>query len=98
MKTPKKQRSEEKLNISIEDAIKSISDNKKIEAIANDEPKHKIFTKFWSMPNGINSDKVWKNQRDQRAESEIIRRQRKNDSNEDVGFWNKLKNRHKTSY
>ena len=98
MNTPKKHKSEEKLNISIEEAIKNISANKKIEATATDEPKQKIFTKFWSMPNGINSDKVWKTQRDQRAESEIIRRQRKNEASEDVGFWDKLKNRHKTSY
>ena len=50
------------------------------------------------MPNGLNSDRVWKSQREQRAESEIIARQRKHDDHEDESLLNKLKKRHKISY
>ena len=96
-----KKKTNEKANISIEDAIKNISaNNTKIDLNVNaeDEQKPRIFSKFWSMPNGLNSDKVWKTQREQRAESEIIARQRKHDGVEDEGILMKIKKRHKISY
>lgn len=94
-----KKKTNEKANISIEDAIKNISSIKtKLEVNADDEQKPRIFSKFWSMPNGLNSDKVWKTQREQRAESEIIARQRKHNDVEDEGILMKIKKRHKISY
>lgn len=95
-----KKKTNEKPNISIEDAIKNISSNNKIDLKVNaeDDQKTRIFSKFWSMPSGINSDKVWKTQRDQRAASEIIARQRKHDDAEDEGILMKIKKRHKISY
>lgn len=97
-----KKKTSEKVNISIEDAIKNISYNNKtkidLKVSDEDEQKPRIFSKFWSMPNGLNSDKVWKTQREQRAESEIIARQRKHDDVEDEGILMKIKKRHKISH
>lgn len=101
MESPKaKAKSVERLNISIEDAIKNISATNKLDTANSNtvEPEQKIFKKFWSMPSGVNSDKVWKNQRDQRAESEIIARQRKHDDLQDEAFLKSLKIKHKISY
>ena len=97
----KKASKEEKASISIEEAIRKIStSNNRIDLSKTEdaEANPKIFTKFWSMPNGLNSDRVWKSQREQRAESEIIARQRKHDDHEDESLLNKLKKRHKLSY
>ena len=101
LKSPKaKAKSVERLNISIEDAIKNISATNKLDSANSNtvEPEKKIFRKFWSMPTGVNSDKVWKNQRDQRAESEIIAKQRKQDELQYEAFQKTLKIRHKMSY
>ena len=97
-------------NINIEDAIRAISraDQHKTsksptaEMLEAAEFKPRIFSKFWSV-GGANSenqksDKVWKTQREQRAESEIIARQRKRDGVEDESLIQKLRRRQKISY
>ena len=92
-------------NINIEDAIRAISraDQHKTsqsptgELLEDSEFKPRIFSKFWSAENQ-KSDKVWKTQREQRAESEIIARQRKRDDVEDESLIQKLRRRQKISY
>ena len=92
-------------NINIEDAIRAISraDQRKTsqsptgELLEDSEFKPRIFSKFWSAENQ-KSDKVWKTQREQRAESEIIARQRKRDDVEDESLIQKLRRRQKISY
>ena len=92
-------------NINIEDAIRAISraDQRKTsqsptgEMLEDSEFKPRIFSKFWSAENQ-KSDKVWKTQREQRAESEIIARQRKRDDVEDESLIQKLRRRQKISY
>ena len=97
-------------NINIEDAIRAISraDQHKTsksptaEMLEAAEFKPRIFSKFWSV-GGANSenqksDKVWKTQREQRAESEIIAKQRKRDDVEDESLIQKLRRRQKISY
>ena len=92
-------------NINIEDAIRAISraDQHKTsqsptaEMLEDSEFKPRIFSKFWSAENQ-KSDKVWKTQREQRAESEIIARQRKRDDVEDESLIQKLRRRQKISY
>ena len=93
-------------NINIEDAIRAISraDHHKIsqtsiktETLEDSSLKPRIFSKFWSAENQ-KSDKVWKTQREQRAESEIIARQRKRDDVEDESLIQKLRRRQKISY
>ena len=91
--------------INIEDAIRAISraDQRKTnqsptgELLEDSEFKPRIFSKFWSAENQ-KSDKVWKTQREQRAESEIIARQRKRDDVEDESLIQKLRRRQKISY
>ena len=98
-------------NINIEDAIRAISraDQHKTsqsptaEMLEDSEFKPRIFSKFWSVGGGANSDnkksdKVWKTQREQRAESEIIAKQRKRDDVEDESLIQKLRRRQKISY
>ena len=91
-------------NINIEDAIRAISraDQHKTsqsptaEMLEDSEYKPRIFSKFWS--DNKKSDKVWKTQREQRAESEIIAKQRKRDDVEDESLIQKLRRRQKISY
>ena len=98
-------------NINIEDAIRAISRSEQhkmsqspTSEILEDggEFKPRIFSKFWSVGGvgGENpkSDKVWKTQREQRAESEIIAKQRKRDDVEDESLIQKLRRRQKISY
>ena len=97
-------------NINIEDAIRAISraDQNKTsqsptgEMLEDSEFKPRIFSKFWSVGGANNenqkSDKVWKTQREQRAESEIIAKQRKRDDVEDESLIQKLRRRQKISY
>ena len=92
-------------HINIEDAIRAISraEQPKIsqsptaEMLEESELKPRIFSKFWSSENQ-KSDKVWKTQREQRAESEIIAKQRKRDDVEDESLIQKLRRRQKISY
>ena len=103
-------RNKENSNINIDDAIRAISrsDQHKIsqsptgDTVEEDERKPRIFSKFWSVggvPNeNSSSDKVWKTQREQRAESEIIAKQRKRDGLEDESLIQKLRRRQKISY
>ena len=98
-------------SINIEDAIRAISraDQHKIsqtstvtETLEETDFKPRIFSKFWSVGGASNenlpSDKVWKTQREQRAESEIIAKQRKRDGVEDESLIQKLSRRQKISY
>ena len=97
-------------NINIEDAIRAISraDQNKTsqsptgEMLEDSEFKPRIFSKFWSVggakTENQKSDKVWKTQREQRAESEIIAKQRKRDDVEDESLIQKLRRRQKISY
>lgn len=97
-------------NINIEDAIRAISraDHHKIsqtsiktETLEDSSLKPRIFSKFWSVGGAASesqSDKVWKTQREQRAESEIIAKQRRRDDLQDESLIQKLTRRQKFSY
>lgn len=89
----------EKLNISIEEAIKNIAstNNNRISSSKKEDSPKKVYTKFWSMPNGLDSDKIWKSQRDQRAASEIIASQRRHEEEADEGILRKLRRNQKLS-
>ena len=91
-------RKSSKLNISIERAIQDISStNNKTSSNATKQ----VYTKFWSMPNGLNYDSSstssWKAQREQRAQSEIIAKQRNFENEQSDRLIEKIRRKQKLS-
>ena len=60
-----------------------------------------VYTKFWSMPNGLNYDSSstssWKAQREQRAQSEIIAKQRNFENEQSDRLIEKIRRKQKLS-